>query len=418
MATTTTTTRTGTYQMLWDCPACGTRKLLGIDHRHCPNCGAPQEENLRYFPSKADRVATAFRGTTPDWECERCGTPNFSVAPDPGGDPGGFCSGCGAPRGGSQTVHVRASIPADASETGDQAAAEWKQRQAAKRVEQRAAHVSREPVPEPEPPPRSAVDQAKAKLLALLSWMRGAREQPKRLLVIGFGVALLAVLFLAACPRTVPVELVGHSWSRVIPVERYTTLTATDWCSSMPSDARENSRWTEFSHNEQIPDGEDCQTVAGSCSESCTNVDNGNGSFSEVCTQTCTADEVKCTTRYREEPVYADKCSYDYDRWVVVRKVEASGWDLEPRWPPEPSHDACGHAVGCERLGRREEVYKLHFITRDLGAGEEPEPLDCERSEAQWRTFEVGARFVGKVSRLTGNLNCDKLEPDTRAGGR
>ena len=29
-----------TYEMMWDCPYCGTKHLLGLTHRHCPNCGA------------------------------------------------------------------------------------------------------------------------------------------------------------------------------------------------------------------------------------------------------------------------------------------------------------------------------------------------------------------------------------------
>ena len=41
----------GSYEMLWDCPHCDTKKNLGVTHRHCPNCGAPQDASKRYFPS-------------------------------------------------------------------------------------------------------------------------------------------------------------------------------------------------------------------------------------------------------------------------------------------------------------------------------------------------------------------------------
>ena len=54
----------GTFQMLWDCPTCGSTKLLGAEHRHCPSCGSPQQDNLRYFPqpgrSFAVRLETAW----------------------------------------------------------------------------------------------------------------------------------------------------------------------------------------------------------------------------------------------------------------------------------------------------------------------------------------------------------------------
>ena len=45
------------YEMLWDCPCCSTPKLLGITHRHCPNCGAPQDATKRYFPPAGEEVA-------------------------------------------------------------------------------------------------------------------------------------------------------------------------------------------------------------------------------------------------------------------------------------------------------------------------------------------------------------------------
>ena len=97
--------------------------------------------------------------------------------------------------------------------------------------------------------------------------------------------------------------------------------------------ARITGRSREVHHYDKVPDGEDCRTVKGSCSESCRNVDNGNGSFSEVCTQTCSSDRRECTTRYREVPVYADRCSYDVDRWALARQAEAlrATWE-KPEW--------------------------------------------------------------------------------------
>jgi hypothetical protein len=408
VTTTTTTTRKGTYQMLWDCPACGTRKLLGVDHRHCPNCGSPQEENLRYFPSKADRVATEFRGSEPDWECRHCGTPAGSEA--------SFCPGCGAPRGDAATVFVRASIPSDQSETGEQAAQEWKQRQAELRARAAQPHARAEP-----PFTATVWTSAGASLWRLrgrwrlrwpriVAWFKGIRHRPARLFVVALGVALLSLLFLAVCDRKVSVRVVGHSWTRVIPVERYTTVSESGWCSSIPSDARVYSRVSEIHHYNQIPDGQDCHTVPGSCYESCSNIDNGNGSFSEVCTQTCSSDRTECTTRYREEPVYADKCYYQVDRWIVHRNASKHGSGLTPEWPAEPSYSSCaGVSVGCERLGQRYGTYVVHFL--DDRADERAESFECARSEQQWRALEVDARYIGKVSRLTGKLDCDELEP-------
>lgn len=84
----------GTYEMLWDCSHCDTKKNLGVTHRHCPNCGAPQDASKRYFPSDADRVAVADHAFTgADRVCGSCGTAQSAKAHN--------CGGCGAPLDGA-----------------------------------------------------------------------------------------------------------------------------------------------------------------------------------------------------------------------------------------------------------------------------------------------------------------------------
>jgi hypothetical protein len=46
----------GTFQMLWDCKYCSTKKLLGVTHKFCPSCGAAQDANARYFPSDEEAM--------------------------------------------------------------------------------------------------------------------------------------------------------------------------------------------------------------------------------------------------------------------------------------------------------------------------------------------------------------------------
>lgn len=98
MATTTPTEQTvGTYEMLWDCDHCDQKKNLGKTHRYCPNCGAPQAEDKRYFPTEAERVAVAdhvFTGV--DRRCGSCGTPQSARASN--------CGHCGAPLDGAAAV--------------------------------------------------------------------------------------------------------------------------------------------------------------------------------------------------------------------------------------------------------------------------------------------------------------------------
>ncbi len=98
-----TSTDRRTYQMLWDCPSCGTCKLLGLTHRFCPNCGAPQDPTLRYFPPQDEAIAVEDHPLVgPDWRCSGCDAPNHARAT--------FCGACGAPRSGDRPVALRHDV--------------------------------------------------------------------------------------------------------------------------------------------------------------------------------------------------------------------------------------------------------------------------------------------------------------------
>ncbi|MBZ0235531.1 MAG: zinc ribbon domain-containing protein [Deltaproteobacteria bacterium] len=93
----------GHYEMLWDCSHCEAKKLLGKTHRHCPNCGAPQDETKRYFPSDADKVKVEDHVYTGgDRRCGSCGTAQSAKAKN--------CGQCGAPLGDAKDV-ARVTIP-------------------------------------------------------------------------------------------------------------------------------------------------------------------------------------------------------------------------------------------------------------------------------------------------------------------
>lgn len=81
--------------MLWDCGYCGKTKLLGLTHRHCPECGAKQDATKRYFPSEADKVKVQsddYAGS--DRICPNCQHASNAKAQ--------HCAGCGAPLDGAQ----------------------------------------------------------------------------------------------------------------------------------------------------------------------------------------------------------------------------------------------------------------------------------------------------------------------------
>ena len=79
-----------TYEMMWDCEYCGQKKLLGLSQRFCPQCGAPQNAQKRYFPPEEEKVAVEdhqFVGA--DLSCPACKQPMSKSC--------NACTNCGSP---------------------------------------------------------------------------------------------------------------------------------------------------------------------------------------------------------------------------------------------------------------------------------------------------------------------------------
>ena len=81
-------------EMHWFCTSCGTDKLLAFSQRECPNCGAAQDPNTRYFPGSPKPnvqprdIGVAPTRPTPDWICNFCGSANAFASSS--------CAACGA----------------------------------------------------------------------------------------------------------------------------------------------------------------------------------------------------------------------------------------------------------------------------------------------------------------------------------
>jgi hypothetical protein len=193
-----------TYEMLWDCEYCGTRKLLGKTHRHCPECGAVQNADKRYFPEDDEKVAVEdheFVGA--DINCASCGAPNSARAK--------YCTECGGVV--AEGVEVKGVTDAGATSTGERAAAKTKSK----------------------------------KRLALFA-------------MVGFIVIVGVVCVFVFWKKEVTLTATGHSWQREIFVERFQSVTETKWCDQMPRDAYRVTRTREVRSHKKIPDGETCTT--------------------------------------------------------------------------------------------------------------------------------------------------------------
>jgi len=219
------------YEMLWDCEYCGTRKLLGKSHRHCPKCGAPQDPKRRYFPDDSEKVAVedhVYHGA--DRVCDACQTANSAAA--------AFCVNCGAPTEG-------------------------------------ATEVARVGAPKPEPA-----------LPALASPAAPPRRRRGCLGCAAAAMTAAMALLVSFCwTRAETFHVTGHSWEHRISVERLQTVDESGWRDAVPGDARGVSCSRQLRETRQIPDGQTCDTV---------NVDDGDGTFhqEQSCQTTYRSEEV------------------------------------------------------------------------------------------------------------------------------
>lgn len=351
----------GTYQMLWDCPACGTSKLLGLDHRHCPACGSPQDASYRYYPSEEDKVLVQnHRYVGADRVCPGCATPSSATA--------AFCAGCGAPL------------------EGDAKAAAARSDQVAGQGQAFAGESVRDAKDEIRARRQAQADQA----LGRVPKVKTTSKLTIALIVGGVVAVLFAIVFvLFLWKRDAVVEVEGHAWKREIAVETFGPTTESAWCTQVPKKARVKSRRKEVKDTKKIPDGEDCKTRRK---------DNRDGTFKTV---------KECTPKYKEEPIYAEKCTFEIDKWHTDRteKAEGQSRDPEPSWP-EVKLRKTGNCNGCEREGEKSATYTLRFVDKKEG-----ETYDCEVEESKWKAAEVGSKWTAKVGVVTSRPDCDELSP-------
>lgn len=334
------------FEMLWDCSSCGTNALLGKSQRRCPNCGAPQDPTKRYFPKPGEEVALdghRFEGA--DWVCGACTTPNGAAA--------AFCQNCGNPKDGNQQVRFQPD-----------------------RILQGGALVETA---------NAAVGGASTKTASTTN--AATKPKSKALLLIAAAIALVVVVVavLLLWKKDVTVDVMAHTWKRAVDIERYEAVRESAWCDSMPGGAYNVHRSRERRSTRQIADGQTCHDRQ---------VDRGDGTF---------VVKTECQTKYRSEPIYDDKCSFDVDRWHKVRDEIAQGGLLQqPAWP-QPRLQL-GSGRGAERTGARSERYTVQL--RDAQSGKTHE---CDYDEAKWRSIADRSRHKIKV-RLIGTAVCDSLQ--------
>lgn len=357
----------GRYQMLWDCSFCGSEKLLGLDHKHCPACGAPQDPARRYFPAEGEEIAVAdhpYHGA--DRVCPACSTPNAAIAK--------FCTGCGSPLDEAEAAGRRDDITTAAGarfggESASDADAEAKQKALADK-QARIQAASGQAAPPPDEPDGG-----------------GGSAPGKGRLVLGCVVLLLiaAAIFCGVAllwKKEATVTVTGHTWQRTIEVEAKKQVTESAWKEDVPSGARNLSCTKEQQSTKKIKDGETCNTVRK---------DMGDGTYKKV---------KECKPNYKEEPVYGQKCRYTVEKWVTDRTAKASGDSPSDKiaWPdPKLS-------LG-QREGSRSESFVVKFRSND------GDDLTCSTSQSRWASLKQGSSWTARVGVLTDSVDCDALTP-------
>ena len=348
----------GTYEMLWDCQFCGATKLLAKTHRYCPNCGAAQDPDARYFPAEGEYVAVEdhiYVGA--DRICPNCKALNSTAAE--------FCGTCGTPLTNAARARVRDSETRRAGQSfiaGD--APDLKKQ----RFDSEMERVGVKP-------------KARAGGKRLPTWA---------IILIGLVVlGCIGALVAAFWTRGADAVLTGHSWERTISIEQYGPQPGNAWCDSLPRGAYSISRQREVRSYNQIPDGESCETRR---------VDQGDGTFRQ---------ERVCHTTYRQEPVYADKCHFTIDTWRNERTASAGDDSAKdpPYWPPVSLACENQNCIGCERESGRDEVYRLHLRSS------EGQDFTCDVTQNAWSAASLELHWQIQMGVIGGSPHCDTLQP-------
>jgi hypothetical protein len=370
--------RTRIIEGTWNCSSCG-KKGIPARHKKCPDCNNPRE--LTGKESEFD-----FGDVDEKGRLKREGVTDEKALDMANAGADWFCAYCGASNRGDQAIckNCRAERSSDA-----------------KALEEEAdPGLPPEAAPRP-PPPKKRSGMVWKVILG----------------VVGAGFCCFSSAVGVAIWRDIPHDTTGEitstEWKRTLYQERFTRVTLEDWQDKLrPSPSRmpvngtgevagvENIRGCvrQQRSTRKVADGTQrvCTTksrkVACGTEEKCRTRNKGNGFKEEICedvTKYCSESYEDChnETRYRDEPVYDQKCDYDTYQWKEVTRREASGRDGEPpRWPELSASEL-------DRL-RREEKYTIKIA---YDGGKESTTLE-PKTEQEYLAWKKGQQLTLTVT--------------------
>ena len=204
-----------------------------------------------------------------------------------------------------------------------------------------------------------------------------------------FALAVVALGFMFTRTHEATATVSGKNWQREIQIEKFGPVSDSAWCDSLPGDAYAVSQSREQRSTRRVEDGQVCHDER---------IDKGDGTF---------VKRRECTPRYREEPVYDNRCRFQVNRWRSYRTVKAGPQTaVAPVWPAlgniGNTNSLVGNTMGAERAGPRSESYVLSLQS-------EGKTWTCSVSESVWTKYEQGTTAPLKV-RMTGGADCSSLK--------
>lgn len=370
----------------WNCTSCDT-KNIPARHKKCPSCNNPREltgkESEFQFAdedaatgkslgeSVTDERALEMAHAGADWFCAYCGASNRGDQP--------ICKNCKAER------------------TDDS----------------KALQEEEDPGL---PPPRPQAPPPKKR-----SWGKIALGLFGGMFFCCGGTILYSIW--SAIPHDTTGEITSTEWKRSIAQERFTAVTEEGWQDELRLESprmpvngsgevagvqnirgcvsRQRTTRKVADGTQRVCENKTRKTQCGT-EEKCRTRNKGNGFKEEICEDVpkyCSESYEDChtETRYRNEPVYSQKCSYDTYLWKELAKRELAGRDGEPpRWPELVAGPA-------DRL-KREEHYVIHIA---YDKGEEKTKLE-PKTEQEYLVWKKGQQVALTV---TNGGEVKKIEP-------
>ena len=289
----------GYIELVWTCDSCNTKNPGAI--KSCTSCGAPQPLGVRFqqvdpntFNFIKDEALIRMARSGPDKHCPYCGTRNVADA--------ATCVQCGGDLLVGATSRPSGDVIEPFPVEGDQS--------------------NFQPAATPQP------------MAARTPMPRGVSIV---LIMVLLAVCVFGLFMLTSMLRTdvIDATVASTRWERVVVVESYQLVNASDWKANIPDEATISSCSLEYRYDSDQPT-EHSEEICGTPYT----VDTGTGVGQVV--QDC---------YYR---VFEDYCRYETMGWTVGETLRLNGTDLHAVWP-------AANLTNTQRIGQASETYTIWF---------------------------------------------------------